>query len=184
MTTAATGDDASVNKNAADISPSDKQSRKCGAPKNNSNALRHGLHSVRPGAGISAYAREQINKFRLAIERTVAEANCGSIGPLGAALIHSATEAARVAAANRELLSKLGDDVKPELRLQIDAAYLAALDKRDRKLSELGLAVADLPGGSGQAKADPFASLTFEPLPAGPSPVSPPPTESLGRAPE
>lgn len=126
------------------------EKRKPGGQQGNRNRLRHGLYSPSMGKGLS-YPDKQAGIFRRAIENALIELR-GEVGLLDAALVHSATEAQKVAFANRaaKRAAEEAGALKAELALAFDRDYLKALDVRDRKLLQLGL---------NQREADPWDSL-------------------------
>lgn len=114
-----------------------------GAPIGNQNRLQHGLYSPKAKSQTSEFGNRQTNQFRRHLVELVTVEH-GEPSLLATALIQTATEATRAAIANREMLAKLiksEKDVKPELKMQIDAQYLSHLDRRDKKLRELGLSI-------------------------------------------
>jgi hypothetical protein len=113
-------------------------------------------------AGYS-YPDKQAGKFRLAVERAVM-AQTGTIDVWQAALIHAATEYAKLAQKNRYDVRRAtaAGLMTPELGLQFDAEYRRNLDARDRRLHALGLAPTNPPP---DALGDLYANLGDEPDP-------------------
>lgn len=127
---------------------------KGGAPEDNANALRHGLYSAKAHELLSRYALRASNAFRRSLEAATIDAH-GGVSVTHAAYINTATEAQRVALANRELLARLEESETPpdaDLRLRFDAEYVKMLERRDAKVKALTLDAAK--GGS-----DPLAFL-------------------------
>lgn len=111
-----------------------------GAPLGNENARRHGLRSPRSPKS-DRYIDRTVQEFRRSVETSVLAA-CGEISVFHAALIHTSCEATRVALAEMQELRKLieADKLDHQHRTAKRQAALKALDLRDRKLRELGIA--------------------------------------------
>jgi hypothetical protein len=155
-------------------------------PSRQRDKLRHGLHAPRLARGLS-YCDRMANQFKRGLEDLIL-ARDGDIDLYRAALIHSASEAQRLASANRTERRQAADQKKltPELGLAFDAAYLKALDLRDRKLESLGLAKTAAESlltrlyrkrGSQAPAVDGVARSPASP-PSGPSPPPTPPVAS------
>lgn len=155
--------------------------RRGGAPPANLNGLRHGLYCARSAQLLSEYGGKQCALFRRKLEEIVLEMH-GEIPIYCAALIQSAVEATRLAVANRELAAAASPGaIKLETRLALDREYAQHLDRRDRKLKELGLDPRDLSSGD-RPRHDfpPLPDLSVEaaaaaapsPLPAGNPPAA------------
>jgi hypothetical protein len=147
----------SASVNETPVKPPKK--RGPGAPVGNKNRMVHGLYSPKAKTQTSEFGNRQTNQFRRHLVELITVEH-GEPSLLATALIQTATEATRAAIANREMLAKLiksGKDVKPELKMQIDAQYLSHLDRRDKKLRELGLSVDQISGidaSSSKGQAD------------------------------
>jgi hypothetical protein len=133
--------------------------QKAGAPPGNLNGFRHGMYCPRPTQWLSNYGAKQCAVFRHHLEELVAEANGREISVYHAALIQSAVESQRMAIANRELRGLGKVEIKLEARLTLDREYAAHLDRRDRKLKELGLDPRDHRPADDHRKRGPNAHL-------------------------
>ncbi len=110
-----------------------------GAPAGNRNAWRHGLYSpTRPQPG--TYTDKMGNEYRRHIEDRALEIY-GEVGAYEAGLIQSATEATKTAMEIMDRVKKYGDAMKVDQVVTCYTAYLRALDMRDRKAKELGIAL-------------------------------------------
>ena len=122
----------------AELQPTDETKRRGpGPPPANRNAWRHGLYSpTRPQPG--TYVDKMGNEYRRHIEER-ALAIYGEIGAYEAGLIQSATEATKTAMEIMDRVKKHSKEMSHDQILSSYAAYLRALDMRDRKAKELGL---------------------------------------------
>lgn len=111
--------------------------RKGGAPPGNRNAYRHGLYSPRGPEG-SKYIDRAAGTFRRHLEDCVVAAY-GEISVVHAALIQTASEAARVALAEFKELQTAHSELDFSQRTAKRQAALKAMDLRDRKVKELGI---------------------------------------------
>ena len=108
-----------------------------GAPKQNSNAIRHGLKAGKLPKD-AKYIEYQMNALRRTLEETVMQAR-GCVGLVDAANIQTAVKWERHGALCLRWLRLEGNTLKPEQRLQFSREIARASAERDKAITALKL---------------------------------------------
>jgi hypothetical protein len=108
-----------------------------GAPKGNSNAVRHGLAGGKLPKGCQ-YIENRVNALRRIVETVLIEAK-GEIGIVDAAAVNSILKWERHGLLAAHWLRKEADKLSASDRLKFSEAIAKASDNRDRNIRLLGL---------------------------------------------
>jgi hypothetical protein len=137
-----------------------------GAPKGNSNSMKHGLRSARLPAG-SGYIAREANLFQKAVEAAILD-SFGSIDILRAALVQTSVQWLMHAMKLRRLLRLKADDLTIDQMVNFAERACRALAERDRCLVKIGLEKGD------ERHMTLYAALPDEPEPETNAPAEPP----------